>query len=63
MMSRTMQSASTLPEDLVYAGFSNGGASAELLAATRQGAKGCMLFHAALPLQARELVYKADRCR
>lgn len=52
MMSRTMQSASALPEDLVYAGFSNGGASAELLAATRKGAKGCILFHAALPLQA-----------
>lgn len=52
MMARTMQSVSALPEDLVYAGFSNGGASAELLAATRKGAKGCILFHSALPLQA-----------
>lgn len=52
MMSRTRLSVGALPEDLVYAGFSNGGASAELLAATRKGAKGCILFHAALPLQA-----------
>ncbi len=52
IMSRTVQSAGDLPEDAVYAGFSNGGASAELLAATRKGAKGCILFHAALPLQA-----------
>ena len=40
----------TLPAELVYAGFSNGGTSAEYLAATRAGAKGALLFHAALAL-------------
>jgi dienelactone hydrolase len=34
----------------VYAGFSNGGVSAEYLAATRASASGCILFSAALPL-------------
>lgn len=51
MIERTMTAAADLPSDVVYAGFSNGGASAGLLAGTRPGARGCLLFHAALPLQ------------
>jgi dienelactone hydrolase len=51
MMERTAAAVRDLPQDVVYAGFSNGGASAILLAGTRPGAKGCLLFHAALPLQ------------
>jgi dienelactone hydrolase len=51
MIQRTMAAVRDLPQDVVYAGFSNGGASAGLLAGTRLGAKGCLLFHAALPLQ------------
>lgn len=50
MISRTMSSIKDFPSEAVYAGFSNGGASAQLLAGTRYGAKGCLLFHAALPL-------------
>ncbi len=50
LMARTVASVEDLPNDVVYAGFSNGGASAELLAATRPGAAGALLFHAAMPL-------------
>ncbi len=51
IMARTLSFAETLPGDTVYAGFSNGGASAELLAASRPLAKGCILFHSALPIK------------
>ncbi|MFA0832381.1 MAG: dienelactone hydrolase family protein [Methanobacterium formicicum] len=50
MVSRTISSVKDFPSETVYAGFSNGGTSAELLAGTKPGAKGCLLFHAALPL-------------
>jgi dienelactone hydrolase len=46
---RTWKAVAALPEEVVYAGFSNGGASAELLAAARPGAQGLVLMHAALP--------------
>lgn len=52
LISRTQAAVADLPEDVVFAGFSNGGASAELLAATRPGAKGALLLHAALPVAA-----------
>ncbi|MGW0732124.1 dienelactone hydrolase family protein [Streptomyces sp. NPDC002851] len=52
LISRTQAAVAELPEAVVYAGFSNGGASAELLAATRPGARGAVLLHAALPLAA-----------
>ncbi|HKG95449.1 MAG TPA: dienelactone hydrolase family protein [Gemmatimonadaceae bacterium] len=52
LMQRTQAAVADLPTDVVYAGFSNGGASAEMLAATRPGARGAVLMHAALPLQA-----------
>lgn len=50
LMARTVAAAEDLPTDVVYAGFSNGGVSAALLAATRPGARGALMWHAALPL-------------
>ncbi|HET8630780.1 MAG TPA: dienelactone hydrolase family protein [Thermomicrobiales bacterium] len=41
--------AERLPGDLVYAGFSIGVMPAQLLAQTRPGAKGALLFHACIP--------------
>src|SRR6202165_83311 len=37
----------SLPNEVVYAGFSLGVMSAQMLAQTRPGAKGALLFHAA----------------
>jgi len=42
-----------LPANVLYAGFSNGGICAELLAATRLRARGAILMHA--PLMVRDL--------
>src|SRR5688572_1962404 len=39
LVARTIAAAGELPANVVYAGFSNGAASAELLAATRPGAR------------------------
>jgi dienelactone hydrolase len=52
LIERTQVAAAALPQDVVYAGFSNGGGSAQLLALTRPGARGAVLMHAALPLDA-----------
>jgi len=52
LIERTLEAVAGLPEDVVYAGFSNGGGSAQLLALTRPGARGALLMHAALPLEA-----------
>jgi dienelactone hydrolase len=52
LISRTRAAVADLPEDVVLAGFSNGGVSAELLAATRPGARAAVLLHAATPLEA-----------
>ncbi len=41
--------AADLPADIVYAGFSLGGMPAQSLAQTRPGARGALLYHAALP--------------
>jgi dienelactone hydrolase len=41
--------AEGLPNDIVYAGFSLGAMSAQELAQTRPGARGALLFHAAIP--------------
>ena len=57
MLDRARESVSALSSSLVYAGFSNGGACAELLAATRPGACGAVLMHA--PLQIRDLGWAA----
>ncbi len=51
LLKRTREAVANLPSDMIYAGFSNGGASAEYLAATRPGAKAALLFSAALPLE------------
>jgi len=56
MLQRAVAAAGSLTHDLVYAGFSNGGACAELLAATRQGARGAILIHS--PLMVRDLGWK-----
>jgi dienelactone hydrolase len=46
---RGRAAADGLPAELVYAGFSLGGMPAQLLAQTRAGAQGALLFHAAIP--------------
>src|SRR5262245_44367995 len=50
IMERGVRVAEGLPADLVYAGISLGVMSAQKLAQTRPGAKGALLFSAALPL-------------
>jgi dienelactone hydrolase len=42
--------AEDLPSELVYAGFSLGGMPAQMLAQTRPGNRGALLFHSAIPL-------------
>jgi dienelactone hydrolase len=56
LLERAAAAVERLPHTLVYAGFSNGGACAELLAATRPGARGAILMHA--PLMLRDLGWK-----
>jgi dienelactone hydrolase len=51
LIARSRAAVAGLPESLVYAGFSNGGAFAELLTATRPGARGALLLHAPLPIR------------
>jgi dienelactone hydrolase len=41
--------ADGLPNEIVYAGFSLGAVPAQMLAQTRPGAKGALLFHSAIP--------------
>jgi dienelactone hydrolase len=48
ILRRGTASADGLPDDLVYAGFSLGGMSAQSLAQTRPGARGALLFHSAI---------------
>lgn len=52
LIARSQAAVAELPNALVYAGFSNGAASAELLAATRPGARGAVLMHGLLPIEA-----------
>jgi dienelactone hydrolase len=49
LMERGRLAAEGLPDELVYGGFSLGAAPAQLLAQTRPGAAGALLFHAAIP--------------
>jgi dienelactone hydrolase len=51
ILRRAEADVASLPLQLVYMGFSAGGAPAEWLAARRPGALACILLHAALPLQ------------
>src|SRR5580765_6774981 len=49
IIERCRLAAESLPHELVYAGFSLGVMGAQMLAQTRPGAKGALLFHAAFP--------------
>jgi len=46
---RGQLAANGLPNDIVYAGFSLGAMSAQMLAQTRTGARGALLFHSCVP--------------
>lgn len=52
LMGRAAEAVAGLPKDVVYAGFSMGAASAQWLGATRPGARGVVLMHGVLPMQA-----------
>lgn len=52
LIARSQAAVAELPQDLVYAGFSNGAVAAELLALTRPDARGAILMHGALPIAA-----------
>jgi dienelactone hydrolase len=49
IIERGRLSAESLPSGLVYAGFSLGAMPAQMLAQTRPGAQGALLFHSAIP--------------
>lgn len=49
IIGRVRRAAGALPEEIVYAGFSLGVMPAQMLAQTRPGAKGALLFHACVP--------------
>ena len=49
IVERGRMTADGLPNGIVYAGFSLGVLPAQMLAQTRQGAKGALLFHACFP--------------
>ena len=49
IIERGQFAAETLPNELVYAGFSLGVLPAQMLAQTRPGAKGALLLHACVP--------------
>jgi dienelactone hydrolase len=49
LFERGRLAADALPNELVYGGFSLGVMPAQMLAQTRAGAKGALLFHAAAP--------------
>src|SRR5438874_1068073 len=45
IMQMAQASCANLVDDIVFAGFSNGAALAEFMAATHSSAKGCLLMH------------------
>jgi dienelactone hydrolase len=49
IMERGRLATEGLPDEIVYAGFSLGVMPAQMLAQTRPGAKGALLFHASVP--------------
>jgi dienelactone hydrolase len=49
IIERGVQTASRLPNELVYAGFSLGVLPAQKLAQTRDGARGALLFYSCVP--------------
>lgn len=48
LIKRTEAAVADLPTDVVYAGFSNGGGSAQYLVQSRPGAVGAVFFHAGM---------------
>jgi dienelactone hydrolase len=50
LIERGVAAAEGLPAGLVYAGFSLGVPTAQMLAQTRPGARGALLFHACIPV-------------
>ena len=50
IIERGRLAADSLPNEIVYAGFSLGVLPAQMLAQTRPGAKGALLLHAAIPI-------------
>ena len=52
LIRRATEAVAALPEGLVFAGYSMGAAAAQVLAATRPGARAAVLLHGALPLAA-----------
>src|SRR6266852_2320649 len=50
IIERGRRAADSLPDEIVYAGFSLGVLPAQMLAQTRPGAKGALLYHSCLPL-------------
>jgi dienelactone hydrolase len=51
ILARSLAAVAELPNDLIHMGFSNGGACAELAAATRAGARAAILVGAPLPIR------------
>jgi dienelactone hydrolase len=51
IIARAERAAGELPNDLVYAGFSLGAVPAQMLAQTRPGARGALLFYSCVPLR------------
>jgi dienelactone hydrolase len=49
IIERGRLAADSLPSEIVYGGFSLGGMPAQMLAQTRPGAKGALLFHSCIP--------------
>jgi dienelactone hydrolase len=49
IIERGRRAAESLPDELVYAGFSLGVMPAQMLAQTRPGVKGALLFHGCIP--------------
>jgi dienelactone hydrolase len=52
VIGRGVQAVEALPTDLVYAGFSLGVLPAQMLAQTRPGARGALLFYSCIPVSA-----------
>jgi dienelactone hydrolase len=50
VVERGRLAAESLPNELVYGGFSLGAVPAQMLAQTRPGARGALLLHAAIPI-------------
>jgi len=50
IMARGERAAESLPNELVYGGFSLGVVPAQMLAQTRPGAKGALLFYSCVPI-------------